>query len=154
MESIGTGILLLGVVWIAGFGYLHARAAGKAKAAASWPSVTGRVIDSTVVQDESSDSDGESTTWYEPVVDYAYMVGEREHRGRRLRFGNYRSTSRQKAEAMLAPYPAGATPNVRYNPERPDESVLETSKPGPIYLVMAAFGLLFVAAGLFWNSLV
>jgi hypothetical protein len=42
---------------------------------------------------------------------------------------------------------------VRYNPDRPEECVLETRKPGPIYLVMAAFGLLFVGFGLFWDKL-
>ena len=82
-----------------------------------------------------------------------YSVGGREYKSQRLRFGNYRSASRKKAEAMLVPYPAGATAPVRYNPERPEECVLETRKPGPIYLVMAVFGLLFVGAGLFWNSL-
>jgi hypothetical protein len=30
--------------------------------------------------------------------------------------------------------------------------VLETSKPGPLYLVMALFGLLFIGFALFWLS--
>jgi hypothetical protein len=53
----------------------------------------------------------------------------------------------------LRPYPEGATPAVRYNPGKPEEAVLESQKPGPLYLVMAAFGLLFVVFGLFWNSM-
>jgi hypothetical protein len=153
MEWVGIGLLLLGIVWIAGFGYAHVRAVGKAKAAEGWPSAAGRVVGCDIVEEKSRDREGHTTTWYNPVVSYAYAVGGREYSGQRLRFGNYRSSTRKKAEAMLAPYPHGSTPAVRYNPDRPEECVLETTKPGPIYLVMALFGLLFVAAGLFWGSL-
>ena len=153
MEYVGIGLLLIGLLWTAAFGYAHLRAVGKAKAAESWPSAAGRVVSCEVVEEESSDRDGGSTTWYNPVVTYAYKAGGRELTGRRLRFGNYRSGSRRKAEAALGPYPVGATPMVRYNPEKPEECVLETSRPGPIYLVMALFGLLFIGFGLFWNAL-
>ena len=154
MEYVGFGLLLLGILWVAGFGWAHFRAVGKAKSAETWPTATGRVLSSEVVEEESSDREGGTSTWYNPVVTYAYSAGGRELTGRRLRFGNYRSANRKKAEAALAPYRVGSTPIVRYNPEKPEESVLETSKPGPIYLVMALFGFLFIGFGLFWQSLV
>src|SRR5688572_10449999 len=144
MEYVGFGMVALGILWVAGFGYAHFRAAGKAKSAESWPTAPGQVISSEVVEEESTDREGGTSTWYNPVVTYAYSAGGRELTGRRLRFGNYRSAGRRKAEAALAPYPAGATPSVRYNPENPEECVLETTKPGPIYLIMALFGFLFV----------
>jgi hypothetical protein len=153
MEFVGIGLILFGLIWAAAFGYAHFRAVGKAKAAESWPSAAGRVLSCEVVEEESTDREGHTTTWYNPVVVYSYSAGGREREGRRLRFGNYRSASRKKAEAALAPYAAGSTPAVRYNPEKPEECVLETRKPGPIYLVMAVFGLLFVGFGLFWDSL-
>jgi hypothetical protein len=152
MEYVGLGLLLLGIFWVAGFGYAHFRAVGKAKAAETWPTATGRVVACEVVEEESSDRDGATTTWYNPIVTYAYTAGGRELTGRRLRFGNYRFGTRRKAEAALAAYPVGASPAVRYNPEKPEECVLETKKPGPIYLIMALFGLLFVGFGLFWSS--
>jgi Protein of unknown function (DUF3592) len=150
MEYVGLGLLALGIVWIAGFGYTHFRALGKAKAAESWPTATGRVVSSEIVEEESTDREGGTSTWYNPVVTYAYSVGGRELTGRRLRFGNYRSSNRKKAEAALAHYPVGSEPAVRYNPQDPSECVLETSKPGPIYLVMAVFGFLFVGFGAYW----
>ena len=153
MEMVGVGLIVLGLVWAGAFAWAHFRAAGKAKAAESWPSAMGRVHSCEVREEESTDREGHSTTWYNPVVSYSYTAGGREYRSERLRFGNYRSGSRKKAEAMLAPYPVGSTPGVRYNPERPEECVLEARKPSPAYLVMAAFGLLFVGFGLFWNSL-
>jgi hypothetical protein len=153
MDFVGIGLILLGLIWAAAFAFAHFRAVGKAKAAESWPSAVGRVVSCQVVEEESTDREGHSTTWYVPVVAYSYSAGGRDLQGQRLRFGNYRSSSRKKAEAALAPYPQGSTPSVRYNPEQPEECVLETRKPGPIYLVMAAFGLLFVGFGLFWGSL-
>ncbi|TFI57009.1 DUF3592 domain-containing protein [Sphingomonas parva] len=153
MEYIGIGMVVLGLVWIGGFAWAHFRAINKAKAAESWPSVPGRVISCEVREEESSDREGNTSTWYNPVVTYAYSTGGRELQGNRLRFGNPRSGSRRKAEEAILPYGVGTTPAVRYNPERPDECVLETRKPGPIYLVMAVFGLLFVAMGLFWDQM-
>lgn len=153
MEYVGIGLVLFGLIWSLGFGYAHRRAVGKAKAAESWPSAAGRIVSSEVVEEESTDREGHSSTWYNPVATYVYSVGGRELTGRRLRFGNYRFASRPKAEAALAAYPAGASPMVRYNPEKPEECVLETRKPGPLYLVMALFGLLFVGFGLAWGQL-
>ena len=42
---------------------------------------------------------------------------------------------------------------VRYNPEKPEECVLETRKPSPIYLILAVFGLPFIAFGLFFDRI-
>ncbi|HET9639171.1 MAG TPA: DUF3592 domain-containing protein [Allosphingosinicella sp.] len=152
MEYVGIGMLLVGILWVAGFGYAHFRAVGKARAAETWPTASGRVVSSEVVEEESRDQEGGTSTWYNPVVTYAYAAGAGELTGRRLRFGNYRFASRSKAEAALAPYPAGATPTVRYNPANPEECVLETHKPGPIYLIMALAGFLFIGFALFWMS--
>jgi hypothetical protein len=153
MDYIGLGMIALGLAWAAGFGWAHFRAVGKARAAESWPTAMGKVHSCQVVEEESTDREGHTTTWYNPVVAYSYSAGGREHEGRRLRFGSYRKSTRKKAEAMLAAYAPGGTAAVRYNPDRPEECVLETVRPGPIYLIMALFGFLFVAMGLFWERM-
>lgn len=153
MEYVAVGLVLLGLIWTGGFAFAHFRAVGKAKAAETWPTAMGTVASCDVVEEESTDREGHTSTWYNPVVDYSYKVGGREYRSTRLRFGNYRSASRKKAEACLAPYRAGGPATVRYNPEKPEECVLETKRPGPIYLIMAVFGLAFVGMGLFWQSI-
>jgi Protein of unknown function (DUF3592) len=147
MNMVAVAMILIGLIWVAAFAWAHMRAVGKAKAAETWPTVPGRVVSCRVDVEESSDNDGNSTTWYNPVVTYGYSVAGRELQGTRLRFGNYRSASRKKAEAALAPYAEGTAPLVRYNPDKPDECVLETKKPGPAYLLMAAVGLIFVVVG-------
>ena len=84
-----------------GFAFAHFRAVGKAKAAESWPSAVGRVTSAEVLVEESEDSDGNSSTWYNPVVAYIYSAGRGELEGRRLRFGNPRSGSRAKADRVI-----------------------------------------------------
>jgi hypothetical protein len=150
MNWVAVGLIVIGLIWFAGLTWAHMRAVGKARAAETWPTATGKVVSCDIVVEESEDREGGTTTWYNPIVTYAYSVAGRDLQGSRLRFGNYRSASRKKAEACLAPYGAGASTPVRYNPEKPEECVLETKQPGPVYLVMAAFGLLFVAMGVFW----
>ena len=71
MEYIGIGMVLLGLLWAGGFAFVHYRAAAKAKAAESWPIAGARVVSSEVRVEESSDRDGGSTTWYNPVVVYS-----------------------------------------------------------------------------------
>jgi Protein of unknown function (DUF3592) len=150
MNWVAVGLILIGLVWFGALTWAHLRAVGKAKAAETWPTATGKVLSRDIVVEESEDREGGTTTWYNPVVTYAYNVAGRDLEGNRLRFGNCRVASRKKAEACLAPYGAGASTAVRFNPEKPEECVLETRKPGPVYLVMAVFGLLFVAMGVFW----
>jgi hypothetical protein len=147
MNLVAVACLLIGLIWVAAFAWAHFRAVGKARAAESWPTVAGRVVSCRVDVEQSEDNDGNTTTWYNPVVTYGYKVGDREIQGTRLRFGNYRSSSQKKAEAAIAPYGVGTAPLVRYNPDKPEECVLETKKPGPVYLLMAAAGLIFVVVG-------
>lgn len=148
MNMVPVALILIGLVWAGAFAWAHTRALGKAKAAESWPTAPGRVVSCRVDVEESQDNDGNASTWYNPVVTYGYAVGGRDLQGTRLRFGNYRSSSRKKAEAAIAPYMSSTAPLVRYNPDKPEECVLETTKPGPVYLLMAAAGFIFVIVGI------
>jgi len=148
MNPIGLGVILVGLLWIFGFGFFHVRAASKARASESWPSAAGRMLRAQILVEESSNSEGSSTTWYNPAVSYSYKVAGRELQGSRLRFGNARSTVRRKAEESLAPYSDGRTVSVRYNPDRPEECVLESRKPAATYLIMAVAGIPILIFGL------
>jgi hypothetical protein len=147
MDSIGyLGILvavvgLVGALWA---GRAHARAGGLVKAAERWREAPGKVIASEVQRRDY----GASTTqhaYYVPVISYTYVVGGRERQGSRLRFGMPTARTRGGAEAMLAPYPAGAEIKVRYDPDAPDEAVLEAGKAaGNLLFVAVATGTIFV----------
>jgi hypothetical protein len=154
MEFVGTALLVIGLAWMGLFGFIHFRAVAKAGASETWPATPGKVLSSRVVEEKSRDRDGSSSTWYNPVVTYSYDAGGNSLQSSRIRFANMRQGRRAKAEEIAARYPEGSAPMVRYNPAKPAEAVLETQKPGPLYLVMAAAGLLFVGFGLFWNMLI
>lgn len=148
MIWLSIALVALGLVWIGAFLAAHAKAARQAKAAQAWPVAPGQILVAHVGQEESSDSEGNVTTWYFPVLRYSYAVGGRSYEGTRLRFGSIRSADFKKAEALVAAYSVGAKPDVRYDPERPGESVLETVQPSPAYLWASTLGLLFVGLGI------
>jgi hypothetical protein len=142
VEIVGPSFILFGGSFALGLGIAHARARAKAKASASWPSTLGEVISSEV--QEMSDSEGSS---YKPVVVYRYSVKGREYEGQRIRFGNL-SSGQAKARAIRDRYPFGSNQAVRYNPEKPEEATLETTGPGPTYLILAVGGLFFFCMGI------
>ena len=150
MDSLAPLLIALGILWMAGFAFVHFRAVAKASASETWPAVMGRVSRSEVIVEE--DRDGEGATWYNPTVAYSYEVAGETLEGSRIRFANMRRGSRKKADEIAARYRVGAPVTVRYNPEKRGEAVLETAKPGPLYLVLAMGGLVFVAVGLLVGS--
>lgn len=149
MIWLGTAFILAGAAWIVTFLLMHRRAVARASASESWPTVPCEVRESRLREDESSDSDGNTSTVYIPELRYVYEAGGRSLEGSRLRFGSVRTGSRGKAQSWIRPYPAGARASVRYNPEDPADCVLESVKPTAGYLIAAAVGLVFVGLGLY-----
>jgi len=135
---------LAGGVWSA---VAHSRARARLRAAGRWPVATGRVVD-VDVQLKSGGGGRSHQAYYVPAIRYLYSAGGREREGRTIRFGVPATSRRGAAEAMLAPYPVGATPAVRYNPENPDESVLELGKPAGNSLGGAIICAMILAVGL------
>jgi hypothetical protein len=150
MDSIGyLGIFialvgLLGALWA---GRSHAKASALVKAAEHWRDAPGKVV-ATEVQRHDYGASTTQTAYYVPRIDYTYAVGGREYQGSRLRFGKPSARSRAGAEAMLAPYPAGAGIKVRYDPDVPGESVVEAGKAGGnlLFMTIASFTI-FVLGG-------
>jgi len=149
MALLGAVFLILGIVWIVWLLRLHRRALVQVRTAQSWPKVQGEILESRIGADESTDSDGNSSNTYFPVLRYRYAVGGTDYEGKRLRFGLERSASEGKIKAWLIPYREGARPAVHYNPRDPADCVLETVKPTAGYLVAALIGgAVFIAMGL------
>ena len=139
MDSIGyLGIFValiggIGALWS---GLAHRKARASVAAAKRWREAPGKVI-ATHVEHRDASSGSAHYAYYVPTIRYAYVVNGREQEGERLRFGMPSARSRRAAEAMLAPYPAGAEIKVHYDPDRPDQSVLEPGKMGSNLLVAA-----------------
>jgi len=111
---IGAILLTLGLV-----------AARRAKAAQSWPVIPGVVLSSTVVELESTDSEGRSSVSYEPRVEYQYNVMGQTYTAKRIAYGAT-TFDDQKASEIAARYPVGAQVYVHYNPVKVSDATLET----------------------------
>ncbi|MCC6792129.1 MAG: DUF3592 domain-containing protein [Thermomicrobiales bacterium] len=104
----------------------------------SWPTASGVVTASRVVDDSYRTND------FEPYVTYSYAVAGKPYVGDVVRSGGFDYRSQRSAEAKLADYPVGSTVAVRYDPDDPSRAVLESGGGGDWWLIGAAG----VAAGI------
>ena len=114
----------------------------RASAATRWPTVSGKVIRSTVTEDTF-----DGAPIFEADVAYEYAVGGQAIIGHRIRFGEFSTTSRERAAAETSRWPVGAQVTVHYDPRGPATAVLETPRPVlGVWLVAAGvLGLVVVA---------
>jgi hypothetical protein len=131
---------------ILGFGIYNRR---RAAASTSWPQAPGTILSSTLGHEKGKDVDGDAYENWWPAIRYNYSVDGRPYEADRLRFGSLKVSDEDKAKAMIAPYPQGASVMVRYNPEKPEDATLESAKPGlgtPIFI--GGFFLFFACVAL------
>jgi len=125
----------------------------EAAAMKRWPVAEGLVLSAKVEKYRQSVSRGtggprDRMTLYRPVLVYEYEVAGKRFRGSRIAQspGLDRGVP-EFAEKVVERYPAGSAVAVRYNPRRPDESVLEPRVPGSwIFGAAVGVALLVLAA--------
>ncbi len=108
----------------------------------SWPSTNGTIVSSrvktvTTRSTSTSKTPGKKRTRYFPEIHYKYQVDGKEFTGNRFAFG-FSNRTKETSKNIVARYPAGAKVPVHYDPDDPEESVLE---PG-VY-TLNWFGILF-----------
>jgi hypothetical protein len=135
----GSILLLLG----AGFALWGARVIADAWATKSWPSVSGRIVESRV--DTYEDSTG-GETMYTTRLRYQYLVNDARHSGSSIGLLDHSSSSLHEMSRLAERFPAGAEVAVYYDPRDPRTALLE---PGPALLSFAPllFGLLALLVG-------
>jgi hypothetical protein len=136
-------LILLVLAGIGALVFLHFRKVGPAKAAANWPAAPGVMLATTVREPAPG-----GPAHYQPLVHYRYHVGGRDLEGVQLRLDRTVTHDRNKAYADIAPYPPGAPVQVRYNPMRPEESVLEVIAARSPFLVIAGGAVLALVLGI------
>ena len=94
-----------------------------------WPKIPVRVISSAV-------STGSSTlgTWWAPDVQYEYQLSGRSYHSATIRYLMPPFYEREKAQAVLAAYPAERYTTAAYDPQDPARSVLEPGVPGNMWI--------------------
>ena len=95
------------------------------RASLSWPAVTGTILETSIRESTSVDSENNTTRCsYQPCVGYAYEVQGSNYRGHRIGFSTLAYSDRRRAEQELAPFVIGAQVPVYFDPAKPRDSVL------------------------------
>ena len=144
---LGIFVALLGLVLALWAGRAHRRAVTRANAAQHWRTTPGTIVASDAALRGSSIRSSRYSYW-EPLIAYSYVVQGRERQGSCLAFGSLRTKTEGGARRLIAPYPPGSRAEVRYDPDNPDDSVLDPRKPGPKLLFGAIAGVGLGLAGL------
>jgi len=120
------------------------------KEARRWKTVPGRIIRSSLEEKRADTSYGDgmrrTEVGYQPLVEYQYRVGDETLTGQRLSLVEKQFTQKAGQKA-LEKYPIGATVQVHYDPEDPQEAVIETGTVVSSLIFMLG-GIALVAAGI------
>ncbi len=133
-----------------GLGFLVLRNAignrRRAAAAAQWPTCDGRVISADVDKRVSKSAEQEFN-YFVPRIRYEYTANGIRRQGEIIRIGldDIGYPEEQKAREHIALYPVGKTIPVRYDPQNPDDSVLEVGELGVTRKIVA--GVIFASLG-------
>lgn len=98
----------------------------KLQASENWSTATGTVTKSSVREIRSNDKDGHLESSFYPEVNYSYQVIGQVYEGNRIAFGAESGHKRKDgALSVLEKYPEGKNVTVYYDPNKPEDSVLE-----------------------------
>lgn len=157
----GIALLLAGLgVFLLFFSQKNKKKAG---ASQGWPSATGQITQAYVWQSTNTDTDGDSSTFYYPHLEYTYTVMGQTYTGKRVAFGAETGYGNDaQASAKLSRFPAAGSPvTVYYDPQNPAEAVLERRAGGTtlmlvagiVCLVLSLCSICGVAGWLIYNSM-
>jgi|SRR5581483_2857739 hypothetical protein len=111
--------------------------------ARKWWSADGVIVTSYISAERDEENVKSTKIFYVPNVSYTYFVQGKQQLATRLHFGaRQKRTQRDAAEKDLAPYPVGARVTVYYNPDNPQDAVLQIAAPAARRLGFSALGAL------------
>ena len=131
----GCFVLIFGIVGAVML-YKYFQDKKKAEESQNWSSASGRITESYVRREESMDSEGFTTTSYYPETLYVYQFLGAEYTGDKIAFGGKVGGNQKKAQASLVQYPVGKNVIVYYDPNNPEDAVLERKMSGKGMLII------------------
>ncbi|OUT62386.1 MAG: hypothetical protein CBB71_02230 [Rhodopirellula sp. TMED11] len=119
----------------------------RGNASESWPTVQGTVLDATIRDVRSSNSNGPSRTSYAVHLDYEYEVDGTVYEGDQVRFGAMMHNERSGALAEQKKYATDSPVSVHYNPEDASEAVLVAGYGDGVWVAIG-LGVVFTVVGM------
>ena len=118
-----------------------------ARQSVSWPTADGEILSVEVVEQDPEYSlrkrgEAEKTN-YHADIRYRYQVDGRDYEGNRITANDSASIQREDIEAITSGYSAGQSIPVYYNPDSPDQALLQPGKSGDSVVVLI-MGLAFL----------
>lgn len=119
----------------------------QAKQSEHWLTTTGKIISSDLDAQTNTDDEGFSTTTYIAKILFAYEISGVPYQGDCIDFDyGMRTSNLRIQQAIIERYPEGSSVTVYYDPEKPDQAVLERKVNGAFTtLVVAA---IFISIGI------
>jgi len=134
--AVGIGVLIWGVMTVK-----------NAYASSSWPTTTGKIVESRVDHRRSSSgSRSSSSTTYHAEIGYTYTVDGNTYDGDRVSFGEYGSSNSSHARSVVRRYPVGQSVEVCYDPADPTSACLEAGVSWSTWF-LPGFGAAFGVVG-------
>jgi hypothetical protein len=125
-----------------------------AKRIQGWPSTTGVVRQSAVVESRERHAEVGVRTMYAADVRYDFWVDGREYRGRRLALMSSSASWRGLAERQVARFPIGHQVTVHYDPADPGQAILDRASAPRWAAAFIWLGLAVMVGGLAWPWLI
>lgn len=108
----------------------------QAKQSQKWPTVSGEVVSSKIVE-VSRKKSGKVKISYKPEVVYEYEVEGKAFRNDQISLSDGSSSIRSFAEGVVEEYPPGKKVSVHFNPNDMEDSCLSTDVGWVNWLMMA-----------------
>jgi hypothetical protein len=119
---------------------------GKLQQSKNWLSTNGKIISSDLDAQISTDDDGYQTTTYLAKVFFTYEVNGNSYESDRVNFDyGMRTSNVRKPQSLVEQYPTGSDVTVYYDPENPQQSVLEKRVNGTFTTILVSA--VFIAIG-------
>ncbi len=125
-----------------------------AREARNWPTTEATITVSTIeevitTRKKSGDTNRtERMVKYRPAVAYEYFIQGEKHEGSKMTYSHIAYPSPEQAKSQIAEYAPGDTVQIRYNPAKPQDSVIKPE--GHASFVITYFGAFFLSASLWF----
>jgi hypothetical protein len=128
--------------------YKGIRDALRLNAAKGWPIAKGEVIKSEAIRTSGNQSGpGQNSTVFTPRIRFKYGIDNKEYESDKITWGGtWGSNTGNYCEVMLQAYPVGKKIDVYYNPNNPNDCIIQLRYSFGMAIPWIA-GILFVVGG-------